>query len=57
MGLAGASAGALSGVVVSAWEYSGLAWVAALATVPLILLVAGQRWWATRPEEGTDVAR
>jgi hypothetical protein len=45
MGLAGASAGALSGVVVGAWAYSGLAWVAALATVPLILLAAGQRWW------------
>ena len=57
MGLAGASAGALSGVVVSAWEYSGLAWVAALATVPLILLVAGQRWWAKRPEEGTAAER
>jgi MFS family permease len=45
MGLAGASAGALAGVVVSAWEYSGLAWVAAIATLPLILLVASQRWW------------
>ena len=43
MGLAGASAGALSGVVVSAWEYSGLAWVAALATVPLALLLLNQR--------------
>jgi len=57
MGLAGASAGALSGVVVGAWEYSGLAWVAALATVPLILLVASQRWWAKRPEEGTAAER
>lgn len=46
MGLAGASAGALAGVVVSAWEYSGLAWAAAIATLPLILLVASQRWWS-----------
>lgn len=38
MGLAGASAGALSGVVVNAWEYSGLAIVAAITTVPLIVL-------------------
>ena len=43
MGLAGASAGALSGVVVSAWEYSGLAWVAAFATLPLALLLISQR--------------
>ena len=43
MGLAGASAGALSGVVVSAWEYSGLAWAAALATLPLALLLLNQR--------------
>jgi MFS family permease len=43
MGLAGASAGALSGVVVSAWEFSGLAWVAALATLPLAFLLVNQR--------------
>ena len=43
MGLAGASAGALSGVVVSAWEYSGLAWVAAIATLPLAVLLLSQR--------------
>jgi len=43
--------------VVGAWAYSGLAWVAALATVPLILLAAGQRWWAKRPEEGTAAER
>ena len=42
MGLAGASAGALSGVVVSVWSYPVLTLVAALATVPLILV-------ATRP--------
>ena len=46
MGLAGAGAGALAGVVVSTWEYAGLAWVAALATVPLIVLLASQRWWS-----------
>lgn len=39
MGLAGALAGALSGLVVSAWGYPVLALVAAIATVPLIVLV------------------
>jgi len=38
MGLAGATAGALSGVVVSAWGFPVLALVAAVATVPLIVL-------------------
>jgi MFS family permease len=36
MGLAGAIAGALSGVVVGAWEYPVLAALAAAATLPLI---------------------
>jgi MFS family permease len=40
MGLAGASAGALSGVVVSAWGYPRLTLLAALATVPLLALLA-----------------
>jgi predicted MFS family arabinose efflux permease len=40
MGLAGAMAGAASGVVVAAWSYSTLTLLAALATVPLILLVS-----------------
>jgi MFS family permease len=40
MGLAGASAGALSGVVVESWGYPRLALFAALATVPLILLLS-----------------
>ncbi len=40
MGLAGAMAGAVSGVVVAAWSYSTLTLLAALATVPLILLVS-----------------
>ena len=39
MGLAGASAGALSGVVVAAWGYPALTLLAALATVPLVILV------------------
>jgi MFS family permease len=40
MGLAGASAGAISGVVVEAWGYPTLTLLAALATVPLVALVA-----------------
>jgi len=43
MGLAGASAGALSGVVMSTWGFPVLAMVAALATVPLIVLGAAIR--------------
>jgi MFS family permease len=38
MGLAGASAGALSGVVVYAWGFPALGLIAALATVPFIAL-------------------
>jgi MFS family permease len=45
MGLAGATAGALSGVVVSAWGFPVLALIAAVATVPLIVLGV-----AIRPE-------
>jgi MFS family permease len=41
MGLAGATAGALSGVVVEHWGYSTLVLLAALATAPLILLLLG----------------
>jgi MFS family permease len=40
MGLAGASAGAISGVIVQAWGYPALALLAALAATPLILLLA-----------------
>jgi MFS family permease len=40
MGLAGATAGALSGVVVQAWSYPTLTLLAALATAPLILLLS-----------------
>jgi len=39
MGLAGASAGAFSGVIVHAWGYPTLTLLAALATAPLIVLV------------------
>jgi MFS family permease len=42
MGLAGATAGAISGVIVAEWSYSMLTLLAALATVPLILLVSLQ---------------
>ncbi|HEY0670989.1 MAG TPA: MFS transporter [Longimicrobiales bacterium] len=38
MGLAGAAAGALSGVVVFVWGYPTLALLAALTTIPLIML-------------------
>jgi MFS family permease len=40
MGLAGAMAGAISGVIVAVWSYPTLTLLAALATVPLILLVS-----------------
>lgn len=40
MGLAGASAGAISGVIVEAWGYSTLTLLAALATAPLVVLVS-----------------
>jgi MFS family permease len=39
MGLAGASAGAVSGVILHAWGYPRLTLVAALVTAPLIVLV------------------
>jgi MFS family permease len=45
MGLAGATAGALSGVVVSAWGFPVLALIAAVATIPLMVL-----GMAIRPE-------
>ena len=40
MGLAGATAGAISGVIVAAWGYSTLTLLAALATAPLIVLLS-----------------
>jgi MFS family permease len=39
MGLAGATAGALSGVILEVWSYAILAAVAAAATLPLVLLL------------------
>jgi hypothetical protein len=51
MGLVGASAGALSGVVVQAWGYPTLTALAALTTAPLILLVA----WPTNSLEDSAV--
>ncbi|MGH7606886.1 MAG: MFS transporter [Gemmatimonadales bacterium] len=49
MGLAGASAGALSGAIVHAWGYAILTLVAALATAPLIVLVSLTRTPAEQP--------
>jgi MFS family permease len=43
MGVAGATAGALSGGVVQGWGYPGLTLLAALATAPLIVLLAVRR--------------
>jgi MFS family permease len=43
MGLAGASAGALSGVIVAAWGYPMLALVAALAATPFVVQLALHR--------------
>ena len=43
MGLAGASAGALSGVIVDGWGYSRLTLLAALATLPLVALLSFSR--------------
>ena len=40
MGLAGAAAGAISGVIVAEWGYPTLTLLAALATAPLIVLVS-----------------
>jgi MFS family permease len=39
MGLAGAAAGAISGVIVEGWGYPTLTLLAALATGPLVVLV------------------
>jgi MFS family permease len=40
MGLAGATAGALSGVIVAAWGYPTLTVLAAVATAPLVALLS-----------------
>jgi MFS family permease len=60
MGLAGASAGALSGVVVDAWGYPTLTLLAALATAPLVVLVSMRRNRLSEPaaaEAGAAVDR
>jgi MFS family permease len=43
MGLAGAGAGALSGVVVYTWSYPALTFIAAIAATPLALLTLLRR--------------
>jgi MFS family permease len=48
MGLAGASAGAISGVIVEAWGYPTLTLLAALAAAPLIVLLL------VSPDRGGD---
>ena len=55
MGLAGASAGALSGLVVGAWGYSWLTLLAAVATVPLVLLSLSTGQGAARAAPGEPV--
>jgi predicted MFS family arabinose efflux permease len=52
MGLAGALAGAISGVIVSEWGYPALTLLAALATIPLIVLVSSRPAPAARPLAG-----
>jgi MFS family permease len=51
MGLAGAMAGALSGVIVAVWSYPTLTLLAALATVPLIMLVSRSTHRFSAPAE------
>jgi MFS family permease len=47
MGLGGAAAAALAGVVLAFWGFASLAYTAALATLPLLVLIAGgSRWHA-----------
>src|SRR5687768_2450493 len=53
MGLAGASAGALSGVVVQVWGFPMLTLIAALATMPFIVLAT--RGIRTNRGDGTSV--
>ena len=53
MGLAGAAAGAMSGVIVEGWGYPTLTLLAALATGPLVVLVAWRTAW-TRPSASTS---
>lgn len=60
MGLAGAMAGAISGVIVDAWGYPTLTLLAALATAPLVVLVslsASRIYGRAGAEEATDRQR
>jgi len=52
MGLAGALAGAVSGVIVEAWGYPRLTMLAALATAPLVLVV----WWSVKVANGVKIS-
>jgi hypothetical protein len=51
MGLAGAAAGAISGFIVGVWGYPTLAAAAAVATVPLMVLV-----WSSPSARSTPTA-
>ena len=52
MGLAGATAGAVSGLIVEAWGYPRLALLAALATGPLLVLL----WWSVKVSGGVKIS-
>jgi MFS family permease len=56
MGLAGAAAGAISGVILATWSYATLTLLAALATVPLIALASLSTNRAADPPSVSDVA-
>jgi len=54
MGLAGATAGAISGLILEGWGYPGLTLLAGLATAPLLLVL---RWSVEVPGEVKVSAR
>jgi MFS family permease len=54
MGLAGATAGAISGVIVEGWGYPTLTLLAALATAPLIVLLSLPATLRTRHSERSE---
>ena len=56
MGLAGAAAGAISGVIVASWGYRTLTLLAALATAPLIALALFSRRRAGQRRRVSDAA-
>jgi MFS family permease len=57
MGIAGASAGALSGIIVHGWGYARLATIAALATAPFIVLVFSHRPASAKPASAGPAPR